>query len=145
MAKAQVKTVRNDRDVDRFIDSVDNRSRREDCRTVVQLMRTITGEAPRMWGTSIVGFGCQPYRYESGREGEWFLTGVSPRKQSLTLYVMGGFEPHAELLTRLGKHKIGKSCLYINRLSDVDPDVLAELIEQGVALQKEKGPDDHAC
>ncbi len=85
-----------------------------------------------MWGASIVGFGNYRYKYQSEREGDWFVSGFSPRKQNLTLYVMSGFSRYDELLAKLGKHKTGKSCLYVNKLEDVDLDVLAEMIETSV-------------
>ena len=135
---AELKTQRNDASVDEFLDSVENPRRQSDCRTVVALMKDITGETPTMWGDSIVGFGEYQYKYKSGRAGEWFLTGVSPRKQSLTLYIMPGFSRYDELLARLGKHKTGTSCLYINKLDDIDHDVLRELVEQSVIRMRNK-------
>ncbi len=95
-------------------------------------MKDVTGEEPTMWGSSIVGFGRYRYKYESGREGEWMITGFSPRKTDLTLYIMHGFERVADLMTRLGKHKTGKSCLYIKKLSDVDLGVLRKIVEKSV-------------
>ena len=94
----------------------------------VKEYRRLTGETPRLWGDSIVGFGSYHYAYASGREGDWFVTGFSPRKQNLTLYAAGGFEPHTALLAKLGKHKLGKGCLYINKLQDVDQEVLRALM-----------------
>lgn len=130
---AELKTQRNDdADVDAFLDSVENEKRREDCRAVVELMQDITGAPPTMWGTSIIGFGTYQYKYKSGREGDWMLTGVSPRKQSLTLYIMSGFKHYDELMARLGKHTTGRSCLYIKKLEDVDQAVLRELIQASV-------------
>lgn len=96
-------------------------------------MQEVTGAEPRLWGSSIVGFGDYHYKYESGREGDWFVTGFSPRKQNLTLYIMAGFDNYDQLLSRLGKYKTGKSCLYINKLDDVDLDVLKELVAQSAA------------
>ncbi len=96
-------------------------------------MKKITGEVPAMWGDSIVGFGSYDYKYASGREASWFLTGFSPRKQSLTLYIMAGFDQYAALLERLGKFTTGKSCLYIKKLEDVDLEVLGELIQRSIA------------
>ncbi len=115
-----------------FLEGVDNDRRREDAFALLQLMRQVTGLEPKMWGPSIVGFGSYHYRHPSGLEGDSPLTGFSPRKQSLTLYFMGGLEQHQALLNRLGKHKTGKGCLYINKLQDVDVPILRELIEQGV-------------
>lgn len=113
--------------------------RREDCRTLARLMRRATGARPTMWGPSIVGFGTFHYVYETGREGDWFLTGFSPRKQDLTLYLMAGVERFPQLLRRLGKHRLGRSCLYLKRLADVDLDVLEQLIAASVAHTR-KGP-----
>lgn len=132
---SDLKTTRHDGDVIAFIESVDNERRKRDSFVVLELMRDVTGQEPEMWGPAIVGFDSYRYKYESGREGEWFRVGFSPRKQNLTLYIMPGFEQYAGLLDRLGKHKIGKSCLYINKLDDVDLDVLRELIAQSVAHQ----------
>ncbi|MCO5207271.1 MAG: DUF1801 domain-containing protein, partial [Anaerolineae bacterium] len=101
----------------------------------------VTGEPGALWGTSIVGFGTYHYKYASGREGDWFVTGFSPRKQNMTLYIMPGFEQYNDLLSKLGKHKTGKSCLYINKLDDVDLDVLRELVAQSadyMAAQSEE-------
>lgn len=119
--------------VEAFLESIVDARQREDCRAVAALMREVTGEEPQMWGESIVGFGAYHYRYASGREGDWFRTGFSPRKQSLTIYLTDGFEQHGELLQRLGKHKLGKSCLYIKRLDDVDIAVLRELVARSIA------------
>ncbi len=129
---AEVKTKKNDGDVEAFLDGIENVKRREDCRAVMALMKDITGETPTLWGTSIIGFGSYRYKYKSGREGDWFLTGLSPRKQSLTLYIMSGFSRYDELLARLGKHTTGRSCLYIKKLEDIDRSVLRELIETSV-------------
>jgi hypothetical protein len=130
---AELKTKPNDGDVEAFLAAVPDARRRSDSLVLLDLFRTVTGAPPKMWGTAIVGFGDYHYAYASGREGDWFVTGFSPRKQNLTLYCMGGYEPHGEVLARLGKHKLGKGCLYINRLQDVDLDVLRELITTTVA------------
>lgn len=129
---AENKTQPTDASVTAFLDAVENETRRSDARRVLELMREVTGEEPRMWGPGIVGFGDYHYRYDSGREGDWFLTGFSPRKANLVLYIMSGFPRHAELMERLGKHRTGKSCLYVNRLDDLDLDVLRELIRRSV-------------
>ncbi|HEX6203900.1 MAG TPA: DUF1801 domain-containing protein [Thermoanaerobaculia bacterium] len=102
--------------------------RRADCETLLSLLGRATGEPPRMWGPSIVGFGSYHYRYASGREGDWFLAGFSPRKKDLTVYVMAGFDGFEELLGRLGRHRLGKSCLYLRSLADVDLGVLEEMV-----------------
>ena len=129
---ADLKTQPNDQSVDTFIDSITDERRREDCRIVRRMMEEITGEEPVMWGDSIVGFGRYHYTYASGREGDWFTAGFAPRKQALTVYIMSGFPRHDELMSRLGKYTTGRSCLYLKRLSDVDLDVLRELIAASV-------------
>jgi hypothetical protein len=129
---AELKTKENDASVEQFLSSVDNDQRRQDAFVVLELMKDVTGEEPRMWGDSIVGFGRYHYRGASGREGDWFVTGFSPRKQNLTLYIMSGFDAYENLLGKLGKYSTGKSCLYVKRLSDVDRDALRELVRQSV-------------
>lgn len=112
--------------------------KRIDCAVLVKLMRMATGARPVLWGTSIVGFGSYHYRYAGGREGDWFLTGFSPRARDLTVYIMPGFASYAEPLARLGRHRHAKSCLYLRRLADVDLGVLRELVERSVADMREK-------
>ena len=129
---AENKTHKTGASVEEFISSVENKRRREDGFTLLQVMKEITGEDAEMWGPSIIGFGDYHYKYESGREGDFFLAGFSPRKQSLSLYIMAGFEEYDSLLSSLGKHRKGASCLYINKLADVDMGVLRELIEKSV-------------
>jgi hypothetical protein len=119
--------------VETFLSEVADPDRQADCREVARLMEDVVGEAPAMWGGSMVGFGSYHYRYESGREGDWFLTGFSPRKNDLTLYITAGFARYPELMKRLGKYRTGKSCLYLKRLADVDRDALAELVRKSVA------------
>ncbi len=133
---AELKTRLNDASVTDFLNNVDDAEKRKDCFALVDMMREITGAEPKMWGTAIVGFGTYHYRYASGREGDWMQVGFSPRKQSLTLYIMSGFSRYDELMKKLGKHKTGKSCLYVKRLSDVDLVVLRKLIKQSVAHVK---------
>ncbi len=133
MAKAAVKTERNDASVTQFLDAVEHPTRREDAKVVCELMERVSGEKPEMWGASIVGFGSYRYRYKSGREGEWPTVGFSPRKANLVLYIMSGFSKYPALMEKLGKHKIGKSCLYITRLANVDMAVLEELVRESVA------------
>jgi Domain of unknown function (DU1801) len=118
-----------------FIASLPEGPRRHDAETLLPWLGKVTGLEARMWGASMIGFGRYRYKYESGREGEAMLTGFSPRKQHSVLYIMPGyrFDTMQEKLARLGVHKVGKSCLYIRRLSDVDMDVLAEIVEAGVA------------
>jgi hypothetical protein len=129
---AELKTRETNADVAEFISSIPDERKRVDAIMIVNLMTEVTGESPRMWGDSIVGFGRYHYRYESGREGDWFLTGFSPRKQNLTLYIMSGFDQYEELRAQLGKHSVGKSCLYIKKLADIDEPTLRELIRQSV-------------
>ncbi len=119
----------------KFIASVEHEVRRADAKRLLVWFEDVTSLKPKMWGPSIVGFGRYRYKYDSGREGEFFLTGFSPRKSALTVYVMPGyrFDDMADKLARLGKHKTGRSCLYINRLTDVDMDVLREIVLDGVA------------
>ncbi|MDE2862690.1 MAG: DUF1801 domain-containing protein [Chloroflexota bacterium] len=125
---SQNKTQKTGASVEEFLESVASPRRREDGFAVLAMMREITGLEPEMWGPSIIGFGDYHYKYESGREGDFFLTGFSPRKQSLTLYIMSGLEGHEDLLEKLGKHRTGAACLYINKLADVDTDILRDLI-----------------
>ena len=127
---AENKTQKTGASVDEFIASVENRRRREDGLTLLHMMKQVTGLEPEMWGPSIVGFGDYHYQYDSGREGDMPLTGFSPRSRSLSLYIMAGFDEYDNLLNRLGKHRIGASCLYINKLADVDMSVLRDLIAQ---------------
>ena len=130
---AELKTKPTKRSVKDFVDAIKDEQRKKDCRTVSRIMKRITKANPKMWGPGIVGFGGYHYKYASGREGDWFLVGFAPRKQNLTLYIMSGFKKYSALLKKLGKHKIGGSCLYVKRLDDVDMDVLTELIEDSVA------------
>jgi len=135
---AELKTKPTDQSVEDFLQAVPDERRRGDSLAIVEMMARVTSEQPKMWGSSIVGFGVRHYRYESGREGDWFLTGFSPRKQNLTLYLTQGFDRYGDLLKRLGKHKTGKGCLYINNLDDVDSGVLEELVARSV--QDQAGP-----
>lgn len=137
MAKAELKTKVNDESVTKFLNNVADEQKRKDCFEILKLMQQITGEEPKMWGSSIVGFGSYHYKGKSGREGDWMLTGFSPRKQNLTLYLMGGFDADAALLEKLGKFTTGKGCLYIKRLDDVDKKVLKELVRSSVKRMKQ--------
>ena len=129
---AENKTVKTGASVDEFMAAVENRRRREDGLVLLEMMRDVTGLEPEMWGPSIIGFGSYHYKYESGREGDMPLVGFSPRKSSLSLYIMSGFDEYEEMLGKLGKHRTGASCLYINKLADVDMGVLRELVSQSV-------------
>ncbi len=134
---AELKTQPNQQSVEDFLNNVENETKRQDSFSILELMKEETGDEPIMWGDSIVGFGKYHYKYASGREGEWFLTGFSPRVQNLTLYIMSGFDEYDELLGKLGKYSTGKSCLYIKKLEDVDQDVLRELVSKSVEHMKE--------
>lgn len=138
---AEPKTTPTKDSVDDFLDTVADEGRRNDCRVVRDLMAEATGAEPQMWGTSIIGFGRYRYQYASGREGEWMITGFSPRKGDLTLYIMPGIEHFPDLMKRLGKHKTGKSCLYIKKLDDIDLSVLKELVAQAVEKMAGKRVD----
>ncbi len=127
---AELKTRPNDQSVEAFLNSVEQGQKRDDSFAILELMEEATGEEAKMWGDSIVGFGTYRYKYASGREGDWMLTGFSPRRQNLTLYIMSGFDEYDALLDKLGKHKTGKSCLYINKLADVDVETLKELVRR---------------
>ena len=130
---AELKTKRNKGNVEAFLKEVPDEKKQQDSFTILELMKQVTGEKPEMWGDSIVGFGSYNYTNTTGRENSWFLTGFSPRKQNLTLYIMSGFDEYDKLLSKLGKHSTGKSCLYIKKLEDVDMEVLKELVKQSVA------------
>jgi len=132
MAKAELKTKETEGNVEDFLNSVADENVRQDCRKIAEMMEKATGAKPKMWGANIVGFGQRHLKYESGRELDWLEIAFSPRKANLTLYVIDGSENQSELLKNLGKHKIGKGCLYIKRLSDVNAAVLEELIEKSV-------------
>lgn len=131
MARAELKTKENDADVEAFI-AMQPEGIASDLRDIMKLMRKATGEAPRMWGASIVGYGRYHYKGASGREGEWFVTGFSPRKANLSLYILTGLDKSAAQLKQLGRHSTGKGCLYIKRLADVDVKILEALILRGV-------------
>ncbi|MEQ9216677.1 MAG: DUF1801 domain-containing protein [Cyclobacteriaceae bacterium] len=132
------KTLPNDSNVNAFIESVDEDKKRVDSFKLMEIMQEITREPPKMWGSSIVGFGNYHYKYESGREGDFFIVGFSPRKQNLTLYIMPGFERYGKLMANLGKYKTGKSCLYVKSLDEVDLEVLKELIGESVSYMNKK-------
>lgn len=129
---AELKTKPTTRKVDTFLKGIPDEEKRNDCRTLAEMMRRVTKAEPRVWGTDIVGFGSYRYRYDSGREREWFLTGFSPRKDSISVYLTAGLDRYPALLAKLGAHKNGKSCLYLKRLSDVDLGVLRELVRSSV-------------
>jgi hypothetical protein len=134
--KTELKTKVNNASVDAFLNTVKDEAVRKDCFEIMKMMKQVTKEEPKMWGSSIVGFGSYHYKGASGREGDWMLTGFSPRKQNLTLYIMAGFDKQAGLLKKLGKFKTSVGCLYIKKLDDVDKKVLKELVEGSVKTMK---------
>ena len=135
---AELKTQRSDNSVAAFLSAVEHPQRKADAHVLLELMQRVTGEPPTMWGSSIVGFGSYHYRYASGQEGDWPITGFSPRKAATTVYIMSGFDRYDELLGKLGKHKTGKSCLYIAKLADVDLKVLEKLVAESVKVMRSR-------
>jgi hypothetical protein len=135
-SKSENKTIATKGSVEKFLSSVKDPQKLADCQTVIEIMKQITKEEPVMWGSSQVGFGTYHYKYESGREGDFFITGFSPRAQALTIYIMSGFERFPVLMQALGKYKTGKSCLYVKKLEDIDLAVLKKLIKEAVAYLK---------
>jgi len=129
---AETKTKPTNKSVENFLNKIPDEGTRRDCFELVALMKKITKADPVMWGTSIVGFGSYHYKYASGREGDSGLTGFSPRKQNLTIYVVEGFEARPDLMSKLGKYKTGAVCLYVKRLADIDKQVLTELIKDSI-------------
>jgi len=132
----ELKTKVNDASVKKFLDSIADDAQRKDSYTLVEMLRTATKATPKMWGSSIVGFDTYHYVGKGGREGDWLLAGMSPRKQNLTLYILGGWKHEAELLAKLGKHSLGMGCLYIKRLEDVNTSVLKKLIAESLKRAK---------
>lgn len=132
------KTVASQAPVKDFIAGIDDEQRRRDSKAMISMMRQITGHEPMLWGSSMVGFGSYHYRYDSGREGDFFLTGFSPRKSAFTVYIMPGFEAFAAPLKKLGPHRTGKSCLYLKNLDAIDQSVLEEIIRESVLQMRRK-------
>jgi hypothetical protein len=135
---AEPKTKASKASVAAFLAAIPDAERRKDCKAVAKLMREATGEKPVLWGANIVGFGTYRYQYASGGTGDWPVVAFSPRKNDLTLYLMAGFERHADLMAKLGRHRTGKSCLYLKRLADADPAALKELVGRSVAAMERK-------
>jgi hypothetical protein len=133
---ADLKTVQTKASVDKFLQGIRDEKNRADCFKMKEMMEKATKSKGKMWGTSIVGFGDYHYVYPSGRENDWFIAGFSPRKQNLTLYMMGGFDQFPDLMEQLGKYSRGKSCLYIKKLNDVDTKILQKLLVQSVKAAK---------
>jgi hypothetical protein len=137
---AENKTQETSADVAAFVANVTDPAQRADAEVLIDMMATASGHPPKLWGPSIIGFGSYHYKYDSGREGDSLRIGFSPRKGQTVVYLIDGYEDRADLLARLGKHKVGKSCLYIKKLSDIDRDVLAEMIEWSLAHMDAKFP-----
>lgn len=135
---AELKTQPTDQSVEAFLDGIEDEKKRQDSYTILELMKQVTQSEPVMWGDSIIGFGSYHYKYASGREGDSPLTGFSPRKRDITLYIMSGFDQYEGLLAELGKHKTGKACLYIRKIEDIDLDTLRELVRQSVEHMVER-------
>lgn len=133
---AEVKTQPNDADVEAFINTVKDEQKRSDSFKLIAMMEKIVGEPAKMWGANIVGFGTYHYVYASGREGDWMLAGFSPRKAAISIYIMAGFDALSDERLALGKHKIGKGCLYVKRLSDIDENALRTMISKSVAIMR---------
>jgi hypothetical protein len=126
---AELKTKKTEESVNNFLNTVEDETKRKDSFAIIEMMQQATGLPPKMWGASIVGFGSYHYKYESGHEGDMCIIGFSPRKNNIAIYGMGGEERNKDLLTALGKHKTGKGCLYINKLSDVNVDILKNIFK----------------
>lgn len=139
---AELKTKKTHASVAAFLDSIEYVKKRLDCYAIVNLMKSVTGYEPKMWGESIVGFGSYHYKYASGHEGDSALVGFAPRKNNITIYIMPGFERYPELMSKLGKFKTGKSCLYIKSMNDVDPLVLRELVKESVQWMQAQYPQE---
>ena len=134
------KTVPTSLSPDALIRAVDDKEKQRDAIKLLEILKTVTGEDPVIWGSSIIGFGTYHYKYQSGREGDYFITGFSVRKNNLSIYIMAGFDRFPELMEQLGTFKTGKSCLYVKRLRDIDESVLTELISKSVTWMKNKYP-----
>lgn len=138
MSKSENKTLETEASVEAFLETIEDKAKKDDAKRIVAMMHDISGKPAKMWGNSIVGFGNYHYKYASGREGDFMKIGFSPRKQNLTLYIMPGFDRYDALMKKLGKYKTGKSCLYINRLEDVDWSVLRELSQRSYQYMTDK-------
>jgi hypothetical protein len=133
---AELKTKLNDDSVEDYLNAVENEQQRADSFALLKMMEEISGEPAKMWGANIVGFGTYHYVYASGREGDWMLSGFSPRKSSMSVYLMAGFEQLDDELSGLGKHKVGKGCLYVKKLADIDEKVLRKMIKKSIVIMK---------
>jgi hypothetical protein len=137
---AQLKTKETDSSVQAYLDAIEDESRRQDCQAIIELMRRVTKEEPKLWGTSIVGFGSYHYKYESGHEGDSCLVGFASRKGDISLYISSAFDSRESLLAELGKYKTGKACLYIKRLSDIKIPILEKLVLETVEERRRRYP-----
>jgi len=135
---AELKTKATKASVAEFLLKIPDASRRRDCMTMMKLMEQVTGSKPAMWGSSMVGFGTYHYVYASGREGDWFITGFSPRKQDLTIYTMCGLDESMDLLDKLGVFKRGKSCLYVKSLGDINLAILEKILRRSLKASRDK-------
>lgn len=135
---ADLKTKPGEENVEVFLNALEDEKKKADSFRMLKLMQEITGESPKIWGGNMIGFGAYHYKYDSGREGDWFLTGFAPRKANLTLYIMSGFSRYEELMKQIGKHKTGKSCLYVKSINDLDEAVLRQLIKESVDFMKKQ-------
>lgn len=136
MAKAELKTKKNETSVEGFLNTITDKEVRNDCFEISKMMTKATKAQPKMWGSSIVGFGEYHYKYESGREGDMMQIGFSPRKQNITLYILLGANPDNPLLNKLGKYTTGKGCLYIKKLADIDRNVLQQIINESAKIKR---------
>ena len=137
LTMAELKTKVNEASVEDFLDTIEDEAKRDDCYEILKMMQNVTSEPPKMWGSSIIGFGTYHYKYASGQEGDWMRIGFSPRKQNIAIYFMAGVEKHSDLLEKIGKYKTGKSCFYIKKLDDVDRGVLKEMMKANLAELKQ--------
>lgn len=135
---SELKTKPSDQSVEAFINAIEPEWKRTDALVILELMQRVSGKEPKMWGDAMVGFGSYHYKYETGREGDWFLTGFSPRKANLSIYIVGGFDGQEDLLADLGKHKKSVGCLYVKKLSDIDVNVLKKMIERSITTVKKR-------
>lgn len=141
MSKNQNKTQPTAQDVEEYLLSIGDEIKRADAFKLKDMMERLSGEPAKMWGNAIIGCGTYHYKYESGREGDFMRVGFAPRKANLVIYIMSGFKEHDALMAKIGKHKTGKSCLYVKRLSDIDESVLEELITHSLAYMAQKYPE----
>ena len=129
---SDLKTKQNEKSVDEFIKKIEDLEKQKTSWQILEIIKEISGKEPKMWGDSIIGFGKYHYKYATGREGDWMRIAFSPRKQNFSIYIMDGFDNHSELMEKLGKFKTGKSCLYINKLQDIDINILKEIMKESL-------------